>query len=709
MNFLNIPSFVMGELSEDLSGRTDLDWYDKGLALCKNFITLSSGGVSFRPGTKLVGETKYPERKTRLIPFAFSSTNIAVLEFGHLYGRIIMDGGYVVYPLWYDNYDEIVEFDLPYKEEDLHTIRFVQSADVVYLVHPKYPPARLERHDHHDWRYVVLTFAPQLTSPINFTGLPSDSGTEPYSYKVSAFSDVSGEEGPPSATITIASASLNLTGRFITLSWSAVPLATGYKIFKKEAGQFGLVGYSIDGSCTFIDDNIMGMVSKGPQAFKNPFVGTGNYPSVVAFLQQRLCFAASENEPQKIWMSRVASFENFSTSDTMQDDDSIILSIASNQVNSIRALTTQRSMLVLTGGGEWSLDSGAANGAITPLTLLIRQQSAYGTAPLAPIIVGSSILMWERGFASLRDLAYSLDVDGYAGSDLTVRARHLIRGRNIKAWAFQGSPEGVLWCVRDDGVLLGFTYLKEHQIYAWHQHHTDGFFEDVCTIGDDDADYVYVTVRRKVLENGEWVWKRFVERFEPMFNSEAMDLEESFFMDCGISYVDEYGDKYADWYGLYHLAGKKVSVLADGVAYTDLLVSEAGDLLLPEPAARVHVGLPYTGSIKTNRLNLMDQRGSSQGRKQTVVRVGVRFRDTLGGRLGKERYGTDGSLLEQLWMDIRAPEWASSNPFYSFVQNDKNLNLGPVWDTSGQFLIEQHMPLPMTILCLIPEVTLGER
>lgn len=91
-------SFDAGEISPGLLGRTDIKQYAKGAARLRNFFVDLKGGASRRAGTRFVGNVRYPNLPTVLIPFHFSFEQNYLLEFGHLYMRVIRNGGYVVEP-----------------------------------------------------------------------------------------------------------------------------------------------------------------------------------------------------------------------------------------------------------------------------------------------------------------------------------------------------------------------------------------------------------------------------------------------------------------------------------------------------------------------------------------------------------------------------------------------------------------------------------
>lgn len=694
------PSFALGELSQDLSGRVDLEWYGKGLELCDNFHVLASGGVTLRPGTEFVCEAP---GTTRLIPFAFNAAETYALLFTDRAMRAMQDGGLVT-----DAAGRPFVLALPYAETHLADLRVAQSADVLYVVHPDYPPAKIMRHGHADWRYETLSFRSKLAPPtalsISTSAGPTDKSNVTYAYKVTAYDGEAGEESEASAAVSVASKNLGLEDTTITVSWQPVPGAKEYKIYKESAGMYGLVGYSAGAS--FLDKNYEGDYSASPPSYENPFQGAGHYPSVATFIQQRLCFAGTRNNPQKLWMSRSGNFENFGRSNPSRDDDAIYLSICSSQVNWIRGLATLRSLVALTGGAEWTVSAGGATssgGALTPASVNVTQQSAYGTAGLEPVIVGQSILLVQRGFTAVRDLAYSYDVDGYVGNDLTIRAAHLLRGHALTAWAYQNAPHGILWCARNDGALLALTYVKEHQVFAWSQHHTDGAVEDLCVVNSDKRDELYLVVRRQI----GGVWRRYVERLAEPYRSDDMPMSRAWHVDCGLHLDVGDGEPVSRLSGLDHLAGRAVAVLADGGPLDGLSVDADGTLDLPRPASVVLVGLPYTGTIKSMRVNTGDQSGSSQGRRQTITRLTLRFRDSVGGEVGWERPGTDGGTLETRWTEIKGRTVQMANRPAAPFTGDRAHLPPPGWDTKGQFLLRQRDPLPMTLLCAIPDVTLG--
>lgn len=145
-------AFDGGEISPHFQGRVDQERYKRSLALCKNWYPTLPGPLLRRPGTQYVGAVKSAAIKTRMVPFIYSKTQAYMLELGDKYIR------------FWTNYAQIqvssvaVEVVTPYAAIDVFALRFCQSADVLYLVHPSYPVMKLERFSNTTWQLVPVAF-----------------------------------------------------------------------------------------------------------------------------------------------------------------------------------------------------------------------------------------------------------------------------------------------------------------------------------------------------------------------------------------------------------------------------------------------------------------------------------------------------------------------------------------------------------------------
>jgi hypothetical protein len=183
-------SFSGGELAPGLYARADQSKYQSGLKTCRNFQVQRFGGVQNRPGSKLIYETK-GSGSVRLIKFVFNASQTYVLEFGNLYMRVIRNGAMLE-----TSPGVPYEIVTPYVTADLLTLQYVQSADVVTIVHPNYPPYELKRTGHMAWTLAPVSFLPSIAAPQGVTGTGT-AGALTIKYMVSAVSSGTLEESLP--------------------------------------------------------------------------------------------------------------------------------------------------------------------------------------------------------------------------------------------------------------------------------------------------------------------------------------------------------------------------------------------------------------------------------------------------------------------------------------------------------------------------------
>lgn len=223
------------------------------------------------------------------------------------------------------------------------------------------------------------------------------------------------------------------------------------------------------------------------------------YPSLGIFHQERLVLAATRHSPQTLWMSQPASWHDFSTSIPAKDTDAITVTLASKEVNEIRGLASRGDLLIFTAGAEWSAKAGAKTDVFTPSSIVITPSGYRGSHRLAPLDVGDVTLFVQRHGTTVRSMGYSLEVDGYSSSDISILAAHMFEGNPVVDWAYQQSPWSVVWCVLADGTVGALTIQREHQVTAWTRQAfgPDGHkVEGVCCIPGATQDDVYLAVRR---------------------------------------------------------------------------------------------------------------------------------------------------------------------------------------------------------------------
>jgi len=741
-----LTNFTGGEFSPRLEGRNDLSKYTSACKTLENFVIYPHGSAARRSGTQFVAEVKDSAAKTRLIPFEFSTTQTYMMEFGNQYIRFYKDNGAILEgnvtisgatqanPVVitatghsYSNGDEIeisgvvgmtelngkrylvankttntfeitdidgtningtgftaytsggvanrvYEISTPYLTAELFDLKFAQSADVMYITHPNHEVEKLSRTGHTSWTLADVDFTdgPYLDNNITATTL------NPGSHTV----------GTGVAVVASATTGINGGSGFLATDVGRlIRFRDGYMKVTARADTTNITVEIIEdlGSSTASTDFALGS-----------FSDTTGHPTCVTFFEQRLVFAGTTDQPQTVFFSKSGDYENMNENrgGTIADDDAIIYTIASNQVNAIRFMTATRTLIIGTAGGEFTVSGGGTDVAITPTNILIKKQSNHGAANLDAVSAGNATLFVQRAKRKVRELAYNFDVDGYLAPDMTILAEHITEG-GVTQMAYQQEPNSILWMVRNDGQLIGFTYQRDQQVTAWHRHIFGGVFgsgnavcESVSVIPTDDNEYqVYVIIKRTINS----VTRRYVEYLNN-FDFDETDDTTFNFLDSQLNYD---GSATTTISGLDHLEGQSVSILANGATHPDKTVS-SGSITLDRSSTKVKVGLSYTSLLQTMRLDAGSQDGTSQGRTKRIFDVTIRMYESIGVEVGP-----DLSNMERIPFRSSADDMDSGLGVFT---GDKEVEFRGNYETDGFVFVRQTQPLPLTILSLYPKL-----
>ena len=665
---VQLTNFTGGELSPRLDGRNDLAKYPTGCKTLENMVIYPHGSAARRSGTQYVAEVKDSSKETRLIPFEFSTTQTYILEFGDQYIRFYKDDGQIL------SGGSAYEITSPYLEAELFDIKYAQSADVMYICHPNHPVKKLSRTGHTSWTLTSVDF------------------------QYGPFMD----HNTSTTTITTSHTALGSTATLTLSSTTGVNNDQGWlstdvgRLVHMKDGHLIITGYTSSTEVTATVEDAISSGSATTDFALGSFSDTTGYPSCVTFFEQRLVFAATLSQPQTLFFSKSGDYENMNDNyhGTVADDDAIIYTIASNQVNAIRFMTATRTLIVGTAGGEFAVSGGGTDVAITPTNILIKKQSNNGAANVDALAVGNVTLFLQRAKRKLRELAYNFDVDGYVAPDLTILAEHISEG-GFKQLSYQQEPNQIIWCVRNDGQLVGLTYQREQQVVAWHRHIFGGSFgsgnavcESVATIPTDDSEYqTWVIIKRTI--NGST--KRYVEYLHD-YNFDETDDTSFNFLDSQLEYD---GSAVTTITGLSHLEGETVSVLADGATHPDKTVS-SGEITLDRSSSKVKVGLPFTSLLQTMRIDAGSQNGTSQAKTKRIYEITARLYESIGIEVGPDLNNME-----------RIPFRSSADAMdtgISVFTGDKEIEFRGNYETDGFIFVRQTQPLPLTVLSLYPRL-----
>ena len=824
-----------------MDGRTDFEKYSSGAKKLENMLVHPQGAATRRVGTQFISEVKTSANKTRLIPFEFSTTQTYMLEFGNQYIRFFKDKGQITESNktitaitaanpavvtsnshGYSNGDFVIisgvvgmtevngktfkvadkttnTFELqdidgtdinssgytayssggvankiyqitsPYLTAELFDIKVAQSADVMYITHPNHEVMKLSRTGHTSWSLdeVVFVDGPYLAQNTTATTMTPGATT--------------GDD----QTLTASASTFVSTdvGRLINFS-------NGYA---KIRSYTSATVVKIDIKDDF--DNTSAVTAWKLGAFSD----TTGHPSCVSFFEQRLVFAGTTDEPQTVYFSKAGDYENMTTGTNA--DDAMVYTIASNQVNAIRYMKAVRTLIIGTTGGEFTISADGTDASITPSNVTIKRQSSFGSANVDAIPSGNAVLFLQQAKRKIRELAYNFDSDGYVAPDLTI-LNETVTKTGINEMAYQQSPDSIIWCVRDDGELVGLTYQRSENVTAWHRHILGGKGQE-CTItvtdyaniatgtkltftksdgtevtftsttstagtnefqtqtnNDTTADNIYtainahadftvanpaanvVTIKETAPEatgfltcvsadttrltvqnetaavvesvasihgslNEDELWvivkrvvngstRRYVECFSD-FDFDETNSTDFKFLDSHLSYS---GTSTSTLSGLDHLEGQTVSILADGAAHANKIVS-SGAITLDRACTSACIGLAYNSILQTMRIEGGAAEGTSQGKTKRISKVVLRLFETVGVKVGP-------SLNNLETVPFRTTSSLLSSPVDTLLAGDKEIEFRDDYNSDGFIFVKQDQPLPCSVLAIYPTLVTSD-
>ena len=656
-------NFTAGELSPRLEGRTDLGKYFNGSKTLENMVVHPHGGASRRPGTQFVHEVKTSSAQTRLIPFEFSTTQTYILELGNQYIRFFKDKGIIT--------------------EANKTITGVTQANPAVVT--------ISSHGYSNGDYVIITGVVGMTQLNGKTFKVAGVSTNTFQLQTVDAAAINSSGYTAYSSGGVANKIYEIASPYATADIPTVKFAqsadTMYLVHPSYA--IRKLTRSAHTNWTISTPSLSGSPS--------PTINNASdkYPSSVSFFEQRLVFAGSNDNPQTMWFSKSADLENFTTG--TNDTDAMGYTIASNKVNAIRYISAQRSLIVGTVGGEFVVSASGTTQPITPTNVQIQKQSSYGSANIDAVQIENVTMFVQRAKRKLRELSYNLSIDQYQAQDMTLLAEHITEG-GILEMAYQQEPDSILWCIRSDGTLLGFTYARAEEVVGWHRHILGGVFgsgqsviESVATIPtDSNEDELWMIVKRTV--NG--ATRRYVEYLN-LFDY-GTDQKDGFFVDCGLTYS---GSATTSISGLDHLEGQSVTILADGATHPAKTVS-GGAITLDRSSSKVHVGLSYISLLQTMRVESPGNESTSQAKTKRINEVTLRLHETVGVEVGA-------SLSDMERIPFRSSA-AAMNTAVPLFTGDKQVEFRDDFNTDGFVFVRQNQPLPLTLISIYPQITIND-
>ena len=607
-----LTNFTSGELSPRLNGRIDMEKYYNGASSIDNFQVLMHGGLQKRSGTRYIAPIKTQTGSNsgaRLIPFVFSKTQAYILEFGHNYIRFFKDEGQIT------SGGSVYEISTTYTAAQISEIEYVQSADVLYLVHDNHKPRKLSRTGHTSWSI----------SDVDFFDGPYDAANT------------------SSTTLTPSGTSGSVTVTASSSVFVANDVGRSVRIKHSSTWGFGII--TAFGSATSVTVAVNADRNYGGTGAVTDWrLGTfytGNFPTKITFFEERLFYAGTTQQPSTVFGSMSADFDKFSPTSvdgSVNDDNGLSFTLVSDQVNQITGMYGGKFLHIFTKNGAFNMSSGSATQGITPTTVQVTNETNDGAADKKVSPASKSVLFIGKNKKRLREFAYNIDYDSFTTPDMTVLSEHVGFG-GFEECSFANYPNNILWVRRGDGVLLGFTYYRDQDVTAWHRHTIAGTNAKVKSIavipGVDDAfDTLYLIIERTINS----ATTQYVEFLEEDYRvDDGLTKDDQFFVDSGLTYS---GSSTSTLTGLNHLEGQTVAVLNNGAVEANKTVS-SGAITLTNATTKCHVGLPFTAELESVNVEPKSQYGTTQGKRGRIDKVIFRLFETVGLKAGPASSSVD--------------------------------------------------------------------
>ena len=565
--FVTKTSFTAGELDPLLQGRLDLKALEDGAVRLRNVVVHPTGGVSRRPGLRLIAAVP---GALRLLPFE-----------GPDGGELLALGPYRLDIL---RHGAVVQSfaDTLWSAAEIAAISAARWGDRLLLCHPAVPPKELVRNGVSGWQLRDWSYEQSLDD----AGHPRS--LLPFARFARPEIALQLNDGTPSAIaagglVTIV-ASEPVFGpdhinAVITFNGRQIRIVNPDPVDRQRA--YGVT----------LQELKDGKPSRdwAEQAFSE----ARGWPACIAVHQERLVIGGSRDVPDRLWFSRTGHPFNFDPG-TGLDDEAITFRLAGDEQHDIRGLMTGRLLQVFTTAGEWVV-RGAP---VTPESVSVELQTRIGSWParrLDPIEVDGAALFIGASGRELREFLYAESEQAYQAADIAMLSRHLLA--EPVAMRFDRRRRWVL-IVRADGQLATVAIDRNSNVVAWSLLQCSGSFRSVA---------MYRGEPHFLCEFGGQV---LLERFdEQLMTDHAVTLTSA--------------APATHWSGLAHLEGREAVIQGNAPAARATVAM--GALSTPAPATSITVGLPYAHTVQPVAMAVPDGGGASLDRPYRPIRITFRL------------------------------------------------------------------------------------
>jgi len=479
-----ISNFAGGEVSSDLYGRNDSEVYSASARRCLNWFPRAQGPLEYRGGLRFVHPSNQND-VLRLETFHFSDEETYILEFTPGLLRIYEDGNLTL-------------------NTSSATITGATQADPVVI--------SSTAHGFSDGDQVRITGVVGMTElNVRFFTVRNPNAND------FELEDLFGN------TVDGTGFTAYSSGGAATSVFTVASPYTADQLYKFQWAGEGNIGYFVHND---VEPYKLTRVSATSWTFAtyvrtlDPFTASTKWPRGVAFYEGRLIMVGTIDNSDNVYASRspdgagLSRYDDFTLGAAL-DDDALIFPISSahGDISYINWVAGTEPFLALgTTGGISAMDGGGLNEAITPGSVRVRPISPYGAQLLMPVANGSTLFYMQKGSRKLRSFEYEILQDSYRSTDRQFLTNHLTVS-GVKQLAFQRGRDDVVYCVTEDGRLLGAVAKAKEDPSGWFRILPGGVDAKVLSVTVESLvsgyDRVWVGVEKTI--NGVTV--RYVEYF----------------------------------------------------------------------------------------------------------------------------------------------------------------------------------------------------
>jgi len=661
-----------------------------------------------------------------------------------------------------DANDEAYYITSPFDGNDLREIQYVQSNDVMYLVHRSYPPQKLSRFGHASWTIadVDWEWGPFLDQNTTTTTI-TPSGTTG-SISLIADDDIFDANHVGALwQIIEKSDNTNTSGTLDDDESSAEIIVEGDGLLTLEGTWVGLVELEksiVDaGSWEPVYPKLNGDAANIEYSLSEGLSGYEYRITMSSYTSGSCKYTLTA------YNSDVAGYVEITIYNTANDVNATVISTLAGTAATAkwsegawsdyrgwpRAICFYQNRLCLAGtayqpNGFWTSQSGdyenmkastLDNGAIVYEVGSAKQNPILWLQDKSGIIAGTSgsliRIASQSNNTTLTPASIGSEIQTTGGT-CSIQAQlvddsivYVDRGKRI--------VRSMDYDLQSDGfVSPELTVLAEHitdpnLLEMAVQHRPDTIVWFIKGDGDmvsltynkkqsvlawanqtTDGDFESVAVVPN-LTNEDEVWVvvkrtidgndvRYIEQFQPQ--DWGTDPNNCFFVDSGLTYD---GNSTNILTGLGHLEGETIQVFYDGNAFTEATVAD-GNAILDVNVTKATAGLGYTSTLLTFPLELQTQYGFTVGYKKRVAEISGCFYKTMFGQ-----YGLQGQFTDATMYDIPFEGWPDQylgtiKPFTGQIR----LSIDGGWDDEIQLLFKQEEPFPFNLLAIGTKIEISD-